>query len=68
MLSGLEVNVITELWPKDVLQKVEVMLFFTRYTSDLFTHVRSCCGSRGCSLYCRGRARMCSLVLRPRPI
>ena len=43
VLSHLEVDVITELWPVDVLQKVEVMLFFTRYTSDLPALVCSCC-------------------------
>ena len=44
MLSCLEVDVITELQPVDVLQEVEVMLFFTRYTSDLSAPVSACCG------------------------
>ena len=35
MFSGVEVDVITELQPVDVLQDVDVMLFFTRYTSHL---------------------------------
>ena len=35
MFSGVEVDVITELRPVDVLQEVAVMLFFARYTSDL---------------------------------
>ena len=35
MLSGIEVDVITELWPVDALQIPDVMLFFTRYTNDL---------------------------------
>ena len=34
MLSGVEVDVITELWPVDALQELDVMLFFTRYSSD----------------------------------
>ena len=32
MLSGVEVDVITELWPVDALQKLDVMLFLTRRT------------------------------------
>ena len=37
MLSDVEVDVITELWPVDALQELDVMLFFSRsrYTSDL---------------------------------
>ena len=35
MLSCIEVDVITGLWQVDALQKLDVMLFFTRYTSDL---------------------------------
>ena len=35
MLSGIEVDVVTELWPVGALQKLDVMLFFTRCTSDL---------------------------------
>ena len=44
MLSDVEVDVITELWPVDALQELDVMLFFTRYTSDLSASVgTSCC-------------------------
>ena len=39
VLSDLEVDVIAELRPIDVLQEAEVMLFFTRYTSDLLAFV-----------------------------
>ena len=42
VLSGVEVNVMTELWPVDVLQEVDVVLFFTRYTSDLSASVCTC--------------------------
>ena len=35
MLSGLEADVLTELRPVDILQEIEVMLFFSRYISDL---------------------------------
>ena len=45
VLSGVEVDVITELWPVDVLQEVDVMLFSTRYTSDRSASVSTCsCG------------------------
>ena len=46
MLSGVEVDVIIELRPVDVLQEVDVMLFFTRYTSDLSAPVSTCCSRR----------------------
>ena len=42
VLSRLEVDVITELWPVDVLQEVEVMLFFTRNMSNLPARAFSC--------------------------
>ena len=45
MLLDVEVDVITELRPVDALQELDVMLFFTRYTSDLPAPVSS---SRRC--------------------
>ena len=44
MLLGLEVDVVTELWPREVLQKVDVVLFFSRYASALPVLVSSRCG------------------------
>ena len=43
MLSDGEVDVITDLRPVDALQKLDVTLFFTRYSSDLSAPVRSSC-------------------------
>ena len=43
MLLDVEVDVITELRPVDALQELDVMLFFTRYTSDLSAPVCSSC-------------------------
>ena len=44
LLSRFEVEVIAERWPVDVLQELEVVLFFTRCPSDLPALVCSCCG------------------------
>ena len=41
MLLDVEVDVITELRPEDVLQELDVVLFFTRYMSDLLAPVGS---------------------------
>ena len=46
MLSGVEVDVITALQPVDALQEFVVMLFFTRYTSDLSASVSTNCCRR----------------------
>ena len=66
MLSRLEVDVITELWPVDVLQEAEVMLS-SRCTRVICLHLYAPVVLDGCSVYCRGSARMCSLVMRSCP-
>ena len=45
MLLDVEVDVITELRPVDALQELDVVLFFTRCTSDLPAPV---CSGRCC--------------------
>ena len=40
-MHGLEVDVVTEVWPREVLEEVDVMLFLSRWTSDLAALVGS---------------------------